>query len=227
MRSLCLPSLCLLLLALQLSLGERERFRPYEILGVQRSASPEQIKKGYRRLVKELHPDKNKAEDAEERFKEIGEAYEVLSDKDKKVAYDASLLSERSSSWKPEAEPSPSTYCGGYSAHTSSHNYDPFSTFNRVFATDPFCDAECEDGLRSYRRARYDRYNAYRGFTANPATNQGRTGYGGSERGERGETGPTSYSYTSRTTEDHSPVQDPELEPGECRFLRPEEIASF
>ena len=88
MRSLCLPSLCLLLLALQLSLGERERFRPYEILGVQRSASPEQIKKGYRRLVKELHPDKNKAPDAEDKFVRLTKAYELLSDPERRRMYD-------------------------------------------------------------------------------------------------------------------------------------------
>ena len=71
MRSLSLLPLLLLLLLLaaaQLSLADRERFRPYEILGVKRSASPEEIKKGYRRLVKELHPDKNKAPDAEDKF---------------------------------------------------------------------------------------------------------------------------------------------------------------
>merc|ERR1711953_1652626 len=116
----------------------------YEVLGLPRTAGAEQIKKAYRKLALKFHPDKNKAEDAEERFKEIGEAYEVLSDEDKKAAYEASLISERSTCWKSEPEQSQSTYCGGYSTNTTfSHNYDPFSTFNRVFATDPFCDAEC------------------------------------------------------------------------------------
>merc|ERR1711953_1275415 len=95
----------------------------YEVLGLPRTAGAEQIKKAYRKLALKFHPDKNKAEDAEERFKQIGEAYEVLSDEDKKAAYEASLLSERSS-WKPEAEPSShSTFSGGWREKTFSHNY--------------------------------------------------------------------------------------------------------
>lgn len=60
----------------------------YEILGVEKGASDHEIKKAYRKLVKEWHPDHNKTEGAEEKFKEIGEAYEVLSDQTKKSAYD-------------------------------------------------------------------------------------------------------------------------------------------
>ena len=60
----------------------------YEVLGVARDASPEQIKKAYRTLARQYHPDLNKASDAEARFKEINEAYEVLSDSDKRAMYD-------------------------------------------------------------------------------------------------------------------------------------------
>ncbi len=60
----------------------------YEILGVQRNASPDEIKQAFRKLARQYHPDVNKAPDAEERFKEINEAYGVLSDPDKRARYD-------------------------------------------------------------------------------------------------------------------------------------------
>jgi molecular chaperone DnaJ len=61
----------------------------YEILGVKKSAAEAEIKKSYRDLAKKFHPDKNKGnKDAENRFKEISEAYAVLSDKEKRAQYD-------------------------------------------------------------------------------------------------------------------------------------------
>lgn len=60
----------------------------YEVLGVAKTATKSEIKKAYRKLAKELHPDRNKAADAEAKFKEVQEAYEVLSDASKKSAYD-------------------------------------------------------------------------------------------------------------------------------------------
>ncbi|MEM6456742.1 MAG: DnaJ domain-containing protein, partial [Acidobacteriota bacterium] len=50
----------------------------YQTLGVERSASPEDIQRAYRKLARRYHPDVNKASDAEDRFKDITEAYEVL-----------------------------------------------------------------------------------------------------------------------------------------------------
>jgi len=60
----------------------------YKLLGVARGASDEEIKKAYRKLALKYHPDKNQSVGAEEKFKEIGEAYDVLSDSKKKQIYD-------------------------------------------------------------------------------------------------------------------------------------------
>ena len=61
---------------------------PYEVLGVDKKASKADIKKAYRTLAKEYHPDRNKASDATEKFKEVTEAYEMLMDDSKRSAYD-------------------------------------------------------------------------------------------------------------------------------------------
>src|SRR5579863_5304159 len=67
----------------------------YKILGVERSAAAEQIKTAYRRLARKFHPDVSKEPNAEARFKEVQEAYEVLKDPEKRAAYD-----QLGSEWK-------------------------------------------------------------------------------------------------------------------------------
>src|ERR1700758_427010 len=67
----------------------------YKILGVERAATAEQIKTAYRRLARKYHPDVSKETNAEARFKEMQEAYEVLKDPEKRAAYD-----QLGSEWK-------------------------------------------------------------------------------------------------------------------------------
>jgi curved DNA-binding protein len=67
----------------------------YKVLGVERKASADQIKTAYRRLARKFHPDVSKEKDAEARFKEVQEAYEVLKDPEKRSAYD-----ELGADWK-------------------------------------------------------------------------------------------------------------------------------
>lgn len=67
----------------------------YAILGVKKDASEDEIQKAYRKLARKFHPDVNKAPEAEAKFKEIGEAYEVLKDPDKRQKYD-----QYGSAWK-------------------------------------------------------------------------------------------------------------------------------
>src|SRR5271169_1511296 len=82
----------------------------YEVLEVERSVTVEEIKKSYRKLAVKHHPDKNPDDPhAEERFKELGEAYDVLADDNKRAAYDRY----------------------GHSAFSGFH--DPFEIFREVF----------------------------------------------------------------------------------------------
>src|SRR5215831_3669594 len=61
----------------------------YDVLGVQRTASEDEIKKAYRKLARQYHPDRNPGDkQAETRFKEVQEAYDVLSDKNRRAQYD-------------------------------------------------------------------------------------------------------------------------------------------
>jgi molecular chaperone DnaJ len=93
----------------------------YEVLGVERTATIEDIKKSYRKLAVKFHPDKNPGDKtAEEQFKELGEAYEVLSDAQKRAAYDQyghAAFDARSRGFRPGA--------GGF--------HDPFEVFREVF----------------------------------------------------------------------------------------------
>lgn len=105
----------------------------YRILGVQKGASDDEIKKAYRKLALKYHPDKNKAKDAEEKFKEVAEAYEILSDKKKRDIYDQ---------YGEDGLKGDSTgpgHAGGAGAYSYTFHGDPRATFAQFFGTnDPF-----------------------------------------------------------------------------------------
>src|SRR6266513_6139089 len=90
----------------------------YEVLGVGRDATDEEVKRSYRKLAVKFHPDKNPDDPhAEENFKELGEAYDVLIDPDKRAAYDRFGHAAFSQGGTP--------FRGGF--------HDPFDIFREVF----------------------------------------------------------------------------------------------
>jgi curved DNA-binding protein len=106
----------------------------YKILGVTRDATQDQIKRAYRTLARKLHPDVNKEPDAEKRFKEIGEAYEVLKDPEKRAAYD-----RFGSNWQQGQDftPPPDWNAGFEFSGGTSTSADGFSDFfEQLFGRD-------------------------------------------------------------------------------------------
>jgi len=103
----------------------------YDVLGVSRNASLEEIKKAYRKLALEWHPDRNKSPQAEERFKEINEAYEVLSDPEKRAAYDQFGHAAFTPGGMGEFEGFP----GGF---TRTYKKGPFTYTYTTFGSSPF-----------------------------------------------------------------------------------------
>ena len=96
----------------------------YQVMGLERSASAEDIKRAYRRLARKYHPDVSKESDAEARFKELGEAYAVLGDAEKRAAYDALGRDWKQGQefrpppdWEPASGHEDATFAGG--AHFS------------------------------------------------------------------------------------------------------------
>ena len=87
----------------------------YNILGVSRTASEEEIKKAYRKLARKFHPDVSKELNAEERFKEVSEAYETLRDSEKRAAYDRLGNYQQGQDFQPSPEWSQQFGSGGFS----------------------------------------------------------------------------------------------------------------
>ena len=94
----------------------------YKILGVERSATEAQVKSAYRKLARKFHPDVNKSSDAVEKFKDINEAYEVLSDKDKRKRYDS-----LGANWQAGADFTPPPGFEGFDFGKGSYGQGSFS----------------------------------------------------------------------------------------------------
>jgi curved DNA-binding protein len=113
----------------------------YETMGVKRDATQEDIKRAYRKLARKYHPDVSKEPGAEERFKEVGEAYEVLKDPEKRAAYD-----QLGSNWKggQEFRPPPD-WDSGFEFRGGGHGPGDSAAFSEFF--------ESLFGQRGFRRA--------------------------------------------------------------------------
>jgi len=93
----------------------------YEVLGVDKNATPDEIKKAYRKLARQYHPDVNKEPDAEEKFKEVKEAYEVLSDENKRAQYDR------------YGHADPNQGFGGFGGFGGGGGFEDFGGFGDIF----------------------------------------------------------------------------------------------
>ena len=114
----------------------------YEVLGVGKDASADDIKKAYRRMAMKYHPDRNPGDKvAEEKFKEIGEAYAVLSDDQKRAAYDRY--------GKAGVDPSAAGGPGGFGGFGNMNGADFQSAFGDIFS-----DIFGGGGMRGGRAAR-------------------------------------------------------------------------
>jgi curved DNA-binding protein len=145
----------------------------YQIMGVERGASQDQLKRAYRRLARKYHPDVSKEANAEERFKEVQEAYEVLKDPEKRAAYD-----QLGTNWRSGQEFRPPPDWGrGFEFSSSFGNADE-GGFSDFFASlfgqqSPFGQHRGGARARSYAAAgedhvakiQIDLEEAYRGGT--------------------------------------------------------------
>ena len=133
----------------------------YRVMALERNASPEAIKRAYKKLARQYHPDINKSPEAETRFKELGEAYEVLRDPQKRAAYD-----QLGSNWRAgqEFRPPPNWAEGfEFSGGPKRGSTSPFSDFFESLFGGPFADTRGfgnphhhrpHPGQRAHRRGR-------------------------------------------------------------------------
>lgn len=127
----------------------------YQTLGVDRSATSDQIKKQYRRMARKYHPDVSKEANAEEKFKQVKEAYEVLKDAEKRKAYD-----QFGSQWKQgqgfEPPSGSHTYQRGQQQHADAGQYSDF--FESIFGGGGFHAGQRGRG-RSFKQKGQDQHS--------------------------------------------------------------------
>jgi curved DNA-binding protein len=130
----------------------------YAVMGVGRDASQDEIKRAYRKLARKYHPDVSKEPDAEARFKELGEAYEVLKDPEKRAAYDG-----LGTKWQAgqDFRPPPDWnegfefHGGGFTGATPEHFSD---FFDSLFGRDPSQGGFAGAGRRTFHARGEDTY---------------------------------------------------------------------
>jgi len=143
----------------------------YKTIGVSRDATAQDIKRAYQKLARKYHPDVSKEADAEARFKEVGEAYAVLKDPEKRAAYD-----QLGSNWKAGQDfTAPPGWDAGFEFHGSGlHGADQFaasdffeSLFGGAFRQQPggFRDRTHERGEDHHAKVLIDLENAWSGAT--------------------------------------------------------------
>lgn len=150
----------------------------YEIMGISRDASQDEIKRAYRKLARKYHPDVSKEADAEAKFKELGEAYEVLKDPEKRAAYN-----QLGANWKSGQEfKAPPNWDEGFEfkgGGFTSGDAGAFSDFfEQLFGRTGFQTASTEKhygehlhGQDSHAKIHIDLEDSYRGTTRNISLN--------------------------------------------------------
>jgi len=132
----------------------------YEILGVDRDATQDAIKQAYRRLARKFHPDVSKEPDAEKKFKDLGEAYEVLKDPEKRAAYD-----KFGANWQhgQDFEPPPNWDAGfefSGAGYTGGNDEDYSDFFESLFGRGGYRTRSSSTGRRSTLRMKGDDHHA-------------------------------------------------------------------